>query len=80
MTAERERGRPPMTIYDHLAVQLDRNTDLEALVQRLWTRIEAQNILLNSALHELAAATERPPGITVTVFVNTWYRDHGRRF
>jgi hypothetical protein len=67
-----------MTVYDHLARQLDRNTDLEDLVQRLFARIEEGNILLQSALHDLAQY-ERSHGMSERQFITAWYRSRGRR-
>jgi hypothetical protein len=75
---EREPERPPMTVYDHLARQLDRNTDLEDLVRRLFARIEEGNVLLQSALHDLAQY-ERGQGLSESQFITRWYRNRGRR-
>jgi hypothetical protein len=68
-----------MTVYDHLARQLDRNTDLEALTQRLWIKLEDANILLASALHELHAATRSEHKLTYAAFTSRWYRARGVR-
>lgn len=66
-----------VTVYGVLATQLDRNTDLEALVKRLWTRIEDLNMLLQSALLELHDATA--PTSDASRFVSDWHRSKGVR-
>lgn len=63
-------------VYAVLAAQLDRNSDLEALIKRLFVRIEIQQVLVNSAVHELAATDARPQGQSRERFVNEWYRRH----
>ena len=67
-----------MSVYDHLARALDRNTDLEDLVKRLFARIEDQNILLNSALHDLSRH-EATTGLSQQQFITKWFRARGRR-
>jgi hypothetical protein len=70
--------RPPATIEEYLAASLNRQADLADLVQRLFARIEEQQILLASALHELYAAVERP-GLSRDRFINNWYADKRKR-
>jgi hypothetical protein len=65
-----------MVIEEYLAAQLDRNADLEALISRLWLRIERGNVLLQSALLQLHAATE--PNTSAARFISTWHRQHDR--
>jgi hypothetical protein len=74
---DRHRDRHEPTVADYLAASLDRQHDLEQLVTRLFARIEEQNILLNSALHELAA--EKAHGISHQLFINRWYADRRMR-
>lgn len=66
-----------MILY-HLARSLDRQTRLEDMVKRLWIRIEEQQILLNSALQELALSKPRP-GVSTQMFINRWYAEHRGR-
>jgi hypothetical protein len=65
-----------IVIEEYLAAQLDRNTDLERLVSRLWIRVEHGNVLLQSALLQLHAATE--PNTSAAKFIATWHREHDR--
>lgn len=62
-------------VYALLAAQLDRNADLEDLVKKLFRRLEIQQTLLNSAVHELAAVAT-PKGTPRAKYVNVWYQEH----
>ena len=66
-------------LADRLAVSLDRQSDMAELIQRLFARIEEQNVLLQSALHELADA-KKAPGESHARFVNEWYRKKARSY
>jgi hypothetical protein len=59
----------------YLARSLDRQAELEILVKRLWLRIEEQQILLNSAVHELGAE-KRNGNESIQAFTIRWYREH----
>lgn len=62
-----------------LAASLDRQSDMAQLIQRLFARIEEQNVLLQSALHDLADAKKKP-GESHAHFVSEWYRRKARAY
>jgi predicted outer membrane protein len=65
-----------VSIEHYLAAQLDRNADLEDLVKKLFVRLEIQQMLTQSAVHELAATDARPKGVSREKFVSLWFRAH----
>jgi DNA-binding SARP family transcriptional activator len=64
-----------LTLF-YLAKSLDRQHSMEKLIQQLWSRLEREHILLNSALHDLAAAAKKP-GVSQEKFIGDWYRKRG---
>ena len=77
-------GRTPpaqtrrLGLEDYLAASLARQQDLDELIRKLWARIEEQQILLNSALHELFTAT-KPEGYSRERFIGSWYSQKRKR-
>jgi hypothetical protein len=66
---------PRFDVYVALAFSLDRESAMEALIRRLWDRIEEQQLLLNAAVRELAVM-HVSDGQSVDRWTNTWIREH----
>jgi hypothetical protein len=61
-----------------LARSLDRQTEMEGLIKRLYAQLDETRVLLRSALYELAAE-QQAPGRSKEAFVTAWYRRRGVR-
>jgi hypothetical protein len=67
-----------MAVFDQLAASLDRQEKMSQLIGKLWLRLEQEQVLLNTALQELAILNTVPGG-SHAKWINTWLGERRKR-